>query len=597
MGSKSRHLDFGNPSSSESQRSANKRDSQQPPASPTSYLLDSALRPSSADTADSQPYNTFLDMDDDDQSEFMPDNMSISQQSTTDMASLRITEKDQTESGSPFDELVDRLLALPMSKAEGKFVPVFLCLYRKFAAPNLLLTAILAKFEKVDKSGEAQLTRVGEQLRYLQVLAQWTNEYPGDFSYPTTRNEIMAFVTRLEKSRVFTYAAKEINNYLEHVATDDDTGWAFHDGAEDDATIESAVSASSTTLVSNTSKASLHDSLKDTPADSKEDLGDASSRASMAPSSLGSALGASFSNSSQSLATLMTYEEASREAQLLIPHPRRKLDKTIWRQFMALPGEDIAREMTRIDWIMYSSIRPRDLIRHVSLTGEKKEKSRSLENVNRMISHFNHIALFVSSMILLRDKPKHRALALEKFMHIAWKLRQLNNYNSLGSVIAGINGTAIHRLALTRELVPPPVQKEFMRLVILMGTGKSHFAYRLAWDNSFSEKIPFLPLHRRDLVAAEDGNKTFVGPNGDRINWKKFDIMGDVIIEIQKSQEKPYPSMVRNDEILRLILETKFLDGDEDAIDPYQELYERSVQLEPTGAADAKKGFGWLRGR
>lgn len=143
------------------------------------------------------------------------------------------------------------------------------------------------------------------------------------------------------------------------------------------------------------------------------------------------------------------------------------------------------------------------------------------------------------------------------------KLRRQNNYNSLGAVIAGINGTPVHRLNQTRELVPLSVQKEFMRLVILMGTQKSHFAYRLAWDNSFSERIPFLPLHRRDLVSAEEGNKTFVGENKSRINWKKFEIMGEVLLAIQRSQRTPYPPLQKNEEVQRLLLDTK-LSNDED---------------------------------
>lgn len=91
-----------------------------------------------------------------------------------------------------------------------------------------------------------------------------------------------------------------------------------------------------------------------------------------------------------------------------------------------------------------------------------------------------------------------------------------------------------------------------------MGTQKSHFAYRLAWDNSFSERIPFLPLHRRDLVSAEEGNKTFVADNPDRINWKKFEVMGDIVLGIQQSQKTPYPYIPKNEEVLRLILDTKF---------------------------------------
>ena len=144
----------------------------------------------------------------------------------------------------------------------------------------------------------------------------------------------------------------------------------------------------------------------------------------------------------------------------------------------------------------------------------------------------------------------------------------MNNYNSLGAVIAGINGTAVHRLAQTRELVSQQAQKEFMRLEILMGTQKSHFAYRLAWENTTIERIPFLPLHRRDLVSAEEGNRTFVGENLERINWRKFEIMGDVIVGIQRSQGTPYPTISRNMDMQRLILDGKFSKDDDVSCTP-----------------------------
>lgn len=175
-------------------------------------------------------------------------------------------------------------------------------------------------------------------------------------------------------------------------------------------------------------------------------------------------------------------------------------------------------------------------------------------------------------------------------------------------MIAAINGTPVHRLTQTRELVPIQTQKEFMRLVILMSTQRSHFAYRLAWENSFSDRIPFLPLHRRDLVSAEEGNKTFVGENKSRINWKKFEVMGEVVLGIQRSQKSPHPQAQKFDDVERLILDTK-LSGDEEvrfAICPVlemnrahtlvQDLYARSLLVEPsTGSEAGRRKFGWLR--
>ena len=96
-----------------------------------------------------------------------------------------------------------------------------------------------------------------------------------------------------------------------------------------------------------------------------------------------------------------------------------------------------------------------------------------------------------------------------------------------------------------------------------MGTQKSHAAYRLGWANTNSERIPFLPLHRRDLVLAEDGNRTFLDPGHTRINWKKFEVMGEILIGIQKSQGTPYPAIPRNEEIQKLILDGKFTKDDD----------------------------------
>jgi len=155
--------------------------------------------------------------------------------------------------------------------------------------------------------------------------------------------------------------------------------------------------------------------------DLNDDIPDASSAHSGHSMSLSNASshGKSASTSNQSFSTLISVENAQREAQTLELTPKISLTKIQWRQFMEIPDDDFAKELTRIDWIMYNSFRPRDLVRHVSISSQDKDKIKSLANVNRMIKEFNHVAFFVASMILFRDKPKHRAKALEKFMNIA----------------------------------------------------------------------------------------------------------------------------------------------------------------------------------
>lgn len=330
------------------------------------------------------------------------------------------------ETGMTFDELVDRLVSQPMSKQDAKFGSIFLCLYRKFAAPATLLNALINRFEKNETSNADQLARMADQLRLLNVIASWASEYPGDFAYAKTRKRINDFVATLERSHFYMFAAKEIGSYLDNNAEDDDVGWAFRDGDVDDATFTETffdTSGRSSPAPFLTSTYDDEDEEEEDPLYSMSALDlsdgphDSTSRLS-GTLSIGSNPDKPASTLNQSYAVL-SVEAAQKEAMRLEISSRTMLSKIQWRYFMEIPDDEFARELTRIDWIMYNSFRPRDLVRHVSISGVDKDKVKSLQNVNRMIRQFNHLAFFTASMILLRDKPKHRARCLEKFMSIA----------------------------------------------------------------------------------------------------------------------------------------------------------------------------------
>ncbi|KAG5997902.1 hypothetical protein E4U43_002552, partial [Claviceps pusilla] len=439
--------------------------------------------------------------------------------------------------GVTFDELADRLLAPRLSRVDNNFSDIFLCLYRKFAAPGELLSAILMRLEKVrDDDSILHLIKTATQLRIIEIVAKWLFLYPGDFARPTTKRKLENFINQLSTEPISMFAAQQMRQNLHsNVLEDDDTGWAYSDNPLD-GDVANTLSKEMEELSADVSSLQFDRESNMLPGDSEVSSSvDRNSR-----------IGSQFPFNSS--------EEYEREATLLEPSDHLPMNKVRYHTFMEISDFEIADEITRIDWIMFSSIRIRDFVRHVSLSTTQKGRCRSLQNVNRMINHFNHVAKWVANMILLRDKAKHRAQMLEKFMNIALKLRQLNNYNGLAAVLAGINGTAIHRLAQTRALVSAEVQKRFARLVILMGTQKGYFAYRLAWENSPLPRIPFIPLHRRDLVSAEEGGKTLVGCNDDRINWKKFEVLGEVLLPIMKSQGTAYPNLAKHDTARDIIL-------------------------------------------
>ncbi|TKA37794.1 hypothetical protein B0A54_09796 [Friedmanniomyces endolithicus] len=471
-----------------------------------------------------------------------------------------------SEIGATCNELIERLLAPATSKADTKFLAIFLALYRKFAAPGTLLEAIVDRFDALEKDGLPSMTTTVSQLRYLSTLEQWVGQYPGDFAFPATKRKMQRFVTRVSQTRICSVSAKEIALHLNMAQDDDDTNWSYPDKDR-----EMVDRSSSNTLTDELTSMFGEDFSGTTLGD------DGSTIATNGGETTRSASGSS-TTSSQIMASA---DAAQKAAKLLQPTPRRTITKDEWRMLMDQPDHLIARELTRMDWILISSIRPRDLVRHVSSFTEKA-RYKNLVNVNRVVEHFNHIAAWVSNFVLFRDKPKHRALMLEKFMKVARKLRELNNYNGLGAIIAGIKSSAVGRLTATRDLLPQDVGKDWLKLEILMSSSRSHAAYRLAWENTNGERIPYLPLHLRDLASAEQGNATFIGAERDgRVNWKKFEIMGEVVVSMQRAQGMPYKGLggSRGElQIKELVLEGK-LEKDEDI------LFARSQQLEASPGA------------
>ena len=479
-----------------------------------------------------------------------------------------------------FRHLVDQLIGKPEPKSRTDFLEFFLTLYRLFAAPIEVLGSLIDRFTTPHCEQDGLGIR-DYQERVLGIMYYWIHTHPGDFGHDSSRARMYAFLSTIDPTSSLSTVARQIRATLDLAVFDDDTGWACSDSSR--APTDTARTSCTSPTLSTRASASFGSRSSSRAMSTHKDDVDCQiifrRKSTMTLTAMGPSRSRSESNHS-SLTIINAFESAQRQAALLTPHPCEFLTKAIWHRFIALPDSDIASELTRIDWIMFSAVRPRDLLRHATISAENRGRFPGLANVTRMVDHFNHIACWVVNMVLLREKPKDRALMLEKFMRLARKLRDMNNYNSMGAVVAGLLSTSVIRLTASKELVSPEVLKDFMKLEILMSTHKGHFAYRLAWENTQSERVPFFALHRRDLVLASEGNKpvaekgTENDPETRMINLKSVEIIGEILCGIHKAQTTPYNEFKANEEVESLILDISLI-KDED------ELFARSKKLEP----------------
>ncbi|KAI9101686.1 ras guanine nucleotide exchange factor domain-containing protein [Phlyctochytrium arcticum] len=260
-------------------------------------------------------------------------------------------------------------------------------------------------------------------------------------------------------------------------------------------------------------------------------------------------------------------------------------------KFLELDATEVARQLTILESKLYNKIQPVEFLRKA---WSEKEGSIAV-NVKTMIVMSNQnltdlcslkITGWVASSILLEKDIKKRAQIMKQFILIADRCRSMNNFNTLMSVLAGLNSAPIHRLKRTWDLLSARSHAALDNLRKTMNPTKNFSHYRESLHSANPPCVPFLGFYLTDLTFVEDGNldtltvKASGGKSG-LINFSKHMKTAEVIREIQQYQNAPYVLMPVPElqQWLRSSLDGRVEDAD---------LYNISLSMEPREREDEK---------
>lgn len=108
---------------------------------------------------------------------------------------------------------------------------------------------------------------------------------------------------------------------------------------------------------------------------------------------------------------------------------------------------------------------------------------------------------------------KERSKRVTKFIQIAQKCRELNNFNSCMAIIAGLESSCIFRLKKTWQTVSPGSVAIFEQLKDLTSQQHNFSKLRSVVEHSTLPCLPYIGIHLTDLVFIEDGNPNTLGSN------------------------------------------------------------------------------------
>ncbi|XP_006796746.1 RAS guanyl-releasing protein 4 [Neolamprologus brichardi] len=192
--------------------------------------------------------------------------------------------------------------------------------------------------------------------------------------------------------------------------------------------------------------------------------------------------------------------------------------------------------------------------------------------LERSVMMCNGVSQWVQLMILSRHTAQQRAQVFTKFIHVAQKLRSLQNFNTLMAVTGGLCHSSISRLKDTSNLLPPDVTKALSEMTELLSSRSNYSNYRRVYNECTGFKVPILGVHLKDLISLNEALPDYI--DEEKINLSKLQHLYSNINDLL-ALHSCTPPFEANKDLLHLLTLSLDLYYTED------EIYELSYAKEP----------------
>uniref|UniRef100_A0A2K6T686 RAS guanyl releasing protein 4 n=1 Tax=Saimiri boliviensis boliviensis TaxID=39432 RepID=A0A2K6T686_SAIBB len=235
--------------------------------------------------------------------------------------------------------------------------------------------------------------------------------------------------------------------------------------------------------------------------------------------------------------------------------------------FDHLETGELAQHLTYLEFRSFQAITPQDLRSYV-LQGSV----RGCPALEGSVGLSNSVSRWVQVMVLSRPGPAQRAQVLDKFIHVAQRLHQLQNFNTLMAVTGGLCHSAISRLKDSHAHLSPDSTKALLELTELLASHNNYARYRRTWAGCTGFRLPVLGVHLKDLVSLHEAQPDRL-PDG-RLHLSKLNSLYLRLQELAALQGQRPPCSA-NEDLLHLLTLSLDLFYTED------EIYELSYAREP----------------
>ncbi|KAL6075926.1 hypothetical protein QOT17_003235 [Balamuthia mandrillaris] len=236
--------------------------------------------------------------------------------------------------------------------------------------------------------------------------------------------------------------------------------------------------------------------------------------------------------------------------------------------FLEVSSNLLAREITMLDFELFSRVKCGEFLHHVWHASQRQTLA---PNITAYIARFNEMSYWVVTEILM-TRRKEQMIVLRKFIRLAYCFLQLNNFNSLLTIMSALNNSTIRRLKDAWAALPEKEMTSFRSMEEMLSNQQNFSNYFQEFKKRPLPKLPYFALFLRDCTFIHDGNKPY-NRHG-MINFEYMTMLYQCLQAVRECQSQPY-DLPRHKDTQTFLCNMHYID-DEDA------LYMLSLKAQPS---------------